>query len=859
MARDYLVPSYTFPATPSNSSASRGTLDNAAQKDLQIMCCGDGETIPIILGGPRRIAIKVATRCYVGSDIIMLGVVCEGPVKSIKDVKFGDDDPPAGTQLNVYLGYADQPVDPLLKAGFAAQSPPIDYNDAPPNVAYIVIRTNVSGWTSFPNITVEVEGLLIFNEHDNEQTDDDPTTWKFSSNPSRILAHIFRTYTPLTVDSDHLLVAANANDELVDGVEPRRILSLVLDRPQEVSRWVDVIRSYAGVWCPPQGRTVCFVPDRPADSVYDFTDAPGSANIVADSFSWWLTEADDLPTVMQVNITDTTTTPWSTAYPRAVSPGVLDGTLERRETVLKMEGIPVFSQGYREAVEQLNHALLENFHATWDAFDVAIKLRVGNVITVTFGNIVRAMKMRITALVNKESGRYTITARRYDHAVYSNEIVSKPNVIEPILPDPSKPPTPTGLVLEEELFPLQDKTLKSRVRATWNHVENLHYKKTYYVELWANNKLMHSGSTDTNTYATPVVEEGIHYIFRVATRTSVYSSAYLSGDITALGKGLPPPDVESLTMQQVANWVLFSWPRVVDIDAIKRYQIRRWPPAGLWETGVIIDEPDMLAYRSNSEPAGLWYYGIVAIDQGERPSQNPMVVQFRVVPDNSAYFVDDNQYHMAHLDKMFMWITLDGATHYSTNHGDAWGDLFPLPMSNYPLPVDAYHDGSESSLITEWWDVGVAVDGQFTVLVDVVDDNGVAHVWVDTSLDMSTVISFDGGSARTRARFVRVRVTTEGAMTIHGLPKVVITANPRMEAFGGVSSADAAVTVVLDGKYFAVKDCVVNPQGVEPLTGIVANYQLSEVAPNTFEVRIFNNANQQVAAPFTGTFYGISY
>ncbi|MDR2173666.1 MAG: hypothetical protein LBE32_05625 [Burkholderiales bacterium] len=860
MSRDFLIPTYTFPSPPQNSSADRGTLDSVRQRDLQIMCCGDGESIPILLGGPRRLGVKVAARCYIGSDIVLLGVVCEGPISAIRSVKFGDDDPPAGTKLNVYLGHADQPVDTMLRDAFAAQKPSVVYKDTLPNVAYIVLRTNVSGWTSFPNITVEADGLLIYNEHDTGQLPNDPATWKFSRNPSRILAHIFRYYTPHSVDSDHLLIAANANDELVNGIEPRRTMSLALDRPQEVVRWIDVIRSYAACWCAPQGGEVCLVPDRPSPSVYEFTDEHGKANIADKSFNWYLTSADDLSTVVQVNVTDVTKNPPTTLYPRAVSPGVLNGTLERRETVLSMEGVTSYSQGYREAVEQLNHSLLEMFSATWEAFDVAIKLRVGNVITLSVDGICHKMLMRINALVSKSAGRYTISAKKYDPACYSDAIAQAPSGIDPLLPDPSNPPAPTGLVLEEELFALQDKTLKSRIRVTWQPVEDLPYRKSYYVEVWSGSKLMWSADTELATYATPVVEEGVHYIVRVATRTSVYASEYISGDIVALGKEMPPPDVERLTIQQVANWVLFSWPRVVDVDAIKRYQIRRWPAAGAWETGITIDEPDMLAYRSNSEPLGTWYYGIVAIDQGERTSKNPTVVQFRVAPDNAAYFVDENQFAFANLESMLVWETRDGVTHYSTSHGDKWGDLFPLAMEHYPLPIDAYHSGGESSLATEWWDVGVVVDGQFTVLAALDNDDGVAHVWLETSTDMVSIDVHDGGSARTRARFCRARFTTDGAMTVHGLPKVVITATPNVESFFGMSSATAPTIVTLEGHYFALKDCIVNPQGEAALLGIAANFQLSETAHNTFEVRVFNSAtNQQVAVPFTGTFNGISF
>lgn len=854
----YIIPPQSFPPKP-NGVASTPTLNNAARAN-EWQCSSIaalGAVIPLIYGYDR-VGARYIDCFSVGGTIWLVALWCIGSVESLDKIETsGGEALPANIVMRHYLGAQTAPDTRLANAFKSAG------RTVPPTAltgcCYTVMEVPSATVFSPDGIVAYIKGRKVFDPRDHAQQNDLPSTWKWSDNAALCLADFLGNFQygyRRRVLQESVITVADINDELLDGTERRRTLNLAICDKQEATTLIEALRTYAGCFVIAEGDVLRLVADVPGEVVHTFRQADVIG--VPQRNGRGIRQA---PTVVCVNYSNTTATPWKTASAYAYAPGVKEGIERYVESVVALPGINSYSAAMREAVERLNKLRLGDLEITATVADIGVLLQAGDLLSIWHpttpdGKIYRLLESPRP----NDDGNWQIIGYEYQPTMYSDDVFAQPVYGDTTLPDPANPPAPMSLVLEEELFPLADRTMKSRIRATWSPVDDFPYQKSYFVEVWSNNRLMESGNTDVPTYTTSVVEEGVHYIVRVATRTSIFSSDFIAGDIVALGKEMPPPDVERLTIQQVANWVLFSWTRVVDIDAIKRYQIRRWPLSGSWETGTIIDEPDMLAYRSNSEPAGIWNYGIVAIDQSEHPSKSPKVVQFRVAPDNSAYFVDENQYSVAILTNMFAWITRDGVTHYSTNHGDAWAALFPLSMENYPLPVNAYHGGGESSLVTEWWDIGVAVDGQYTVLADVDTDDGVVHVWLETSMDMVMVESHGGGSARTRARFCRVRFSTEGAMTVHGLPRVVITADPRVEAFSGVSSAVGPVIVTLVGRYFGIKDCSVSPQGADALLGIAANFQLSETEPNTFEVRVFNSAtNQQVAVPFTGTFSGISY
>ena len=210
---------------------------------------------------------------------------------------------------------------------------------------------------------------------------------------------------------------------------------------------------------------------------------------------------------------------------------------------------------------------------------------------------------------------------------------------------------------------------------------------------------------------------------------------------------------------------------------------------------------------------------------------------------------------------MLTYTGRDGVPHYVSSLSETWATLFgSTAMSSFPNPVDSYHAAGTSSLTTEWYDVGVSVSAQWTAVAPYTDDSGAATVYVDLSPDGVTgIVSTSGGSAKGTARFVRVRYTTTGAMTIAGMPSITITASPRSEPFAGHSSASVALTVTLQNKYFALQDISFTVQGTTPYVAMPYNVVLSPSSANSFDVRVFDQSNAQVAVDFTGTFYGISY
>jgi len=852
-------------------------MDAVRSKDVQIMCCGDGETVPIIFGGAIRAAIKISALCFVGADIVIEGVLCEGEVQSIKNILFDDDTPPAGTKINVYVGDDNAIIDPILKAAFASQKPPIEYADRHPGIAKIVIRANASGWSSMPNITAEVEGFKMWDDRKPEQLANDPATWKFSRNPALCTAELFRRYTDLTVDSTCLIEAMNANDEQV-GNAPRREMSLILDRPQNLTQWIDAFRSYANAWCVPQGGVVRIVPDRPAESVYTFTDAPGESNIVDGTFKWWLTDAMNQPTVVCVETTDTTTNPYGKQYPTATSSGVLTGALDRRRKVLSMEGITTYAQGYREAVEQLNHSLLEPFNASWDAFDDALELNVGDVVTVSFGVICQKMKMRLLAVVNKEVGRYSLTARQYAAAVYSDSVASAPATIAPLLPDPSAPPAISGLTMAEVLYQKQSRKYGTRFEASWSRPE-WPYAFDYVCELTCEGRVIDVATVHTEAYASPDVQEGKPYVLRVAVKTAILAGPYAVASAVGLGKQLPPGDVPAFTQTLEAGGKVFlTWQEAPDITVddksdVERYEIRRAPDVpgldirnvppdiadALWNDAVLVDQIDALTARIDGEPTGTWLYMIKAIDSVRNYSLHPLIARITVTLDVNAFLLDHYIYGYYTPTNMSLWRRLpDRRRQWSTNMADPAGygiaDTFAEHAGNV---VATYHSPGASSLLTEVWDVGYVIGGYWQIEAEVTAHEGRAETVLELSDDLATWARNEGGSAHATGRFARVRFETDGTMTVADAVKIVVNAVPREESHIIDVPAGGFATLTLDNRYAKATSIIPTVIGTLPRTVIIDNIVVGSGIDNSVDVYVFDNNNQRVPARVQVVFKGI--
>jgi predicted phage tail protein len=451
-------------------------------------------------------------------------------------------------------------VNATLVAAYAAVG--VAYTDTLADIAYSVFSVD-SATAGVPRFAALVKGRQCYDPRTGL------TVW--TDTPALCIADFVASQSygkGEPVDYATVGAAADANDALIGG-QKLRTLNLVIDTVSESRQWAETLRVYAGCWAIPGDAGVKLVADRPAisTSVFTFT----ASNIVAGSLKLRKRGLRDIPTVMEVSYTDTTLIPYAAKTATAYAPGVLSGATPRRESSISLPGITRYAQAYREAVERLNHFLLEDLDASWTAFDDALELEAGDVVMVTHPIGLTAKLMRLTAPPTSSApGRWKITAREYDPAAYSDIVHAEPTYADTALPNPAAPPALTGLVVAEEVYQLDNGTYASRLAATWDAADYA-YLAEYRVEVYQGAALVQSAPAYSATYRSPAVAEGVEYVVKVAAVTSIGAvGVWSQHNITPLGKYLIPGNVPSLTVFEAGGTVYGACQPAIDIAGAGR-------------------------------------------------------------------------------------------------------------------------------------------------------------------------------------------------------------------------------------------------------------------------------------------------
>lgn len=150
-------------------------------------------------------------------------------------------------------------------------------------------------------------------------------------------------------------------------------------------------------------------------------------SVVAGSFSAGTADASQIPTVIRLDYTDTSTTEYKTRPAYAESVGVSTGDLPRRESTIAMPGVTRYSQAYREAAERL--AKLNNsLYCEFTRFDEGLATEVGDVLSVMHPYVGTASDTETTEttlfLVTDAKtiapGRVRVRATKYEYGDYDN-------------------------------------------------------------------------------------------------------------------------------------------------------------------------------------------------------------------------------------------------------------------------------------------------------------------------------------------------------------------------------------------------------------------------------------------------------
>jgi hypothetical protein len=434
------------------------------------------------------------------------------------------------------------------------------------------------------------------------------------------------------------------------GAEKRATLSIAIAEKKTVDEWKDILRAYIPGWVLDDGAEVQLVPDAPRASDHTFT----SVSILGTPTPK-LTKRGvrDVPTVVEIGYTRTDTVPWSTGYVEAATAVVL-----RKKSRIEFPGIIRGTQAYRFAVERLNHYNLEDLSIDISLFEDGLKVREGDVITVTDDILPVAtptMKFRVLQAVDQGHGRWAVTGREYNAAAYSNA------VIVPVAPptvagvDPNNVTPPTGLTLAEVVYlervgatgaPIAGGMVyQSRLQIAWT-ATTYPYAVSYRVQLLVAGVVIDDVMVAGTTYTSAAVQQGSEYVVKVQARNSlgVMSTEVAYPPYTAIGKGFKPQPVLTITQAfEAGGDVILEWVPAVDLDIV-RYMWRYTPgvtTGGTWESSTLIDQVDSLRARFSGLITGLSRFYVKPIDSIGQESVDAAYVDINVTSDANAFL----QYH----------------------------------------------------------------------------------------------------------------------------------------------------------------------------------------------------------------------
>jgi hypothetical protein len=525
----------------------------------------------------------------------------------------------------------------------------------------------------------------------------------------------------------------------------------------------------------------------------------------------------------------------------------------------------------RFAIERLNHYTLEDLEGQTPVFENGLKILLGDRATITDDIGLSAKEVRITARVDRGFGRWLIGWREYDPAAYSSSVEVTPTTPDTGFPDPKSVQAATALVITETIYLEKNQAAdslsrgliyQSRFDVSWTASSHA-YPVSYRVQFYDGATLIHEGSTNGVTYASPAVQQGKTYTVKVTARNSLgFDSATLEGSQVAQGKLLPPGNVPAITSAlEIGGELLLQWDPAVDID-IERYEWRYAATGGFsWASAILIDRVDGLRARFRGLPTGTWRFAVKAIDSVGGYSATETTVDRTITTDADA-FLQEREFTSPTLTNMLELPMLEGTwkKRWATNvAADVFTSVEPNPFnSGGSRAVIDYHASASSKFQGESWDVGTLVTGDWQMTPDVTVVSGSAIYEIEHSDDGSSWTPQTGTSWKGTARYVRpiIRSATTSTLLLNKPPKMSLAAVTHRESGSATSLASGAKTISLAGTFTKAVSINIQPKGTTARMATVDNVVLSLVATNTFDVYLFDAAGVQVASDFDWTFEG---
>jgi len=890
MGNDRIIPNWipiSVPvADPSGQMrpAAAATAQQASKPSVtQAPTLADGSVIPIIYGGPERVAGMPYTVGLSSDSTALIGsfLLCEGPIDSAAAIQLNNADPPAGCAFTVYTGAPGQGVDPWLADAIPG------YAETLPGTAYIVAKFPAGVLKTYPTLTAIVVGLQIPDPRNGNAM----AGW---DNPALILAAFMTTYARRTVNVASVKSAADWCDVLIGG-QRRTYLTLSLAEAKTADEWIEVLRGYLPAWVVERDGEWFIYPDMASAPVADYnadTDATtdGESPMVLSKRG-----ARDAPNVVEVEWTDTSVIPWATRKATAEVPGL--GVGERRKTTLSMPGIRAYAQAYRFAVERLNHYTLETIEGDISVMDEGIAIVPGDIVTITdAAHGWDTKQVRVLRASETDNGRWSLHFREFNAQAYSTDAPAAPPAPNSgTLPNPRTVGTITGLAAKESLN-FESAVIgndgiargliwQSRIEASWNASPDVYFD-LYEIRLTSPAMTQPAISASRlPQFSSPPLVQGATYTLSVRViNTLGFAGDWVSASVTLQGKTAPPGDVIVIDFAaEVGGECIFRWHPVADPDVV-RYEWRGLATSATsaaWDSMTTLDRPDTNYTRIKGIAPGPTLFAIKAIDSVGRYSINPYFVSLTVTSDASAFLQNFNFTPQVatstNIVQQNFALTESGtrALPRWISKGQAfWNAALPNPVSSRNAPVvNAWGRTAAFKLLTDQYDFGLTLDATINVnLAGVTATAGAPVVYFANSVDGSTwdytqsVALVQGAvngwrAVKVTARFLRIEIWSAAntdAIMVEGVVNVQIASQSRKESGSGTSLASGPYRVNLAQKYSKAVSITITPKGTTAASASYDNVIVGlAVTPNSFDVYMFNPSAVQIARDFAWTWQGV--
>lgn len=808
-----VVPDFRFGPI---STPSAETLANTAPKpsEQQLMLAAANAPLRFGYGTTRVGPLVVNAITDFAGNLLLDCVLGEGPIDALVSTEINDLPKPASVSVTFYNGTQVAP-DPQLVNAWLRQG--VNFTDVRPGIAYAVVKVGTASDVAIDDrsIAFTVRWLKVFDPR--------TATTAWSKNPALALAH-FLSHPTLgygeTMDWDSVEAAADRCDELLGG-KPRHTLGILFDQQIDKASIEETLRAAAGCFVAREGPITYLVPDAP------IADLGATLHLeVSDwdptTLRYSQTELERSPNSVAARWTNTALKPWAEDYTDSfVTAEVNAGTVDELPTVINGAWIQDYAEGVRLAKRYFAEYTVGVRSIEFEAFELAWKLRRGDVVRISNGVDLVEKAVRVQRIVPLGFAKVKIVGREYLTELYPDDVVADPVFNDSVLPDPSTVVAPTGLSMVEEVYLDQSQGATvatgakylSRFRVSWTHAEEL-YRFDYVIEFADGTTLVVSGSTTGTEFVSPAVQQGKLYRASVKTRNVLgFLSSAVETTATALGKLLPPSDIPAiLSGFEVGGRVVLRWSPALDVDTL-RYEWRYFPNGvGTWESALLLDRVDGLNATFHGLPVGTHRFYGKAIDSVGLYSANAVVVDIDVTSDADA-FNQEHEFTNPNLTgaNLVAIPPLEGVNtqRWATAiASDAWNSVMPNPLNSGLNPVISYHASATSKFVGEVWDLGAEISGEWSLTAPATVVSGSVSNFIETSSDGSTWIRQPGLSWSGAARFVRpiIEALTTSTFILEAPPKISVAAQSRSESGEVTTLASGGKLIALEGEYTSVQD-----------------------------------------------------